>query len=166
MANSLYVEEIGKSVNLVRTHAKSLERFDEEKTKKLLIYPMIKALGWNELRIIPEFRWNLKDGKTGKRVDYALFHTLEFGNLRPSVIIEAKNLSHRLTGTDETQLREYAKIFQPSYAVLTNGKAWGIYKPVRDDDSNFNTIDIIEILYDSPSDIAKRMRRISNDGQR
>ena len=122
-------------------------------------------MGWNELRIIPEYGQNLVDGRTGRRVDYALFHTLKFGNLNPPVIVEAKRLCHRLTGEDENQLKEYAEICQPDYAVLTNGKTWCIYELVKNNRSNFSTVDIIDIMYDLPSDIAKRLSRISDHGQ-
>ena len=165
MPESAYVQEIEEAINLVRARVKMLEDPDEEKTKKELIYPVIKALGWNELRIIPEYGQNLVDGRMGRRVDYALFHTLTFGDLNPPVIVEAKRLSQSLGGKDENQLKEYAEICRPDYAVLTNGRTWCIYGLVKNNVSNFSMVDIIDIMYDSPSDIAKRLSRVSNDGQ-
>lgn len=161
-----YFQEIEAAIHLIRAllYPGKWDP-DEPETKEKLIVPILKGLGWDELRIIPEYGQNLGDGRTGRRVDYALFYTLTFGSLNPPVIVEAKRLSNRLTGKDENQLKEYAKICKPDYAVLTNGKTWCIYELVKDDASTFKTIDIIEIMYDSPSDIAKRLSRISNDGQ-
>ena len=124
--------------------------------------PVLKALGWNELYIIPEFGQHLVDKRIGKRVDYALFREFTFGDRSPHVIVEAKRLSHRLTGNDESQLGKYAAIFKPDYAVLTNGKTWSIYELVNDAVPNLRTVDIIAIEYDVPSDTAKRLCRISN----
>ena len=71
-----------------------------------------------------EYGQNLVDGRMGRRVDYALFHTLTFGELNPPVIVEAKRLSQPLIGgKDEDQLkwRDMPRFADLRYAVLTNG---------------------------------------------
>ena len=160
---SSFLQEVEKKIRLNREQIRRASwNPDETETKRKLILPVLKVLGWDELNIIPEFGQILGDRRAGKRVDYALFRSLTFGDRTPTVIVEGKKLRHRLEGKDESQLRKYATILKPDYAVLTNGKTWSIYELINDTAPNLRTVDIIAIEYDAPSETAKRLCRISN----
>ena len=101
---------------------RSVLQGNEAQTRLSLIDPLLRALGWDTADpalVRPEF--NLNNG----RADYALLGTDE----KPVAIIEAKRLDESLGTTDRRmQMLTYANFSNVSYAGLTDGNQWVLYK--------------------------------------
>ena len=88
----------------------------EDKTRKQLIDPMLKALGWDlsdpkQVRV--EYMTN-----NGKRADYAFFRT---GKERPIVIVEAKGFLGWEFEEPDTEDEEEFEDYEEEFAVWFDG---------------------------------------------
>ena len=99
----------------------------EADTRKNVIDPVLRALGWRSY-CFPE--WKNEYTINGGRVDYALFGP--FG--RPVVLIEAKGLFEThlsdpgsMVGDYREQLFDYVEGLRTGVAVLTNGVEWHLW---------------------------------------
>ena len=95
---------------------------NEAQTRLSLIDPLLRALGWDTADpALVRTEFNLNNG----RADYALLDTDE----KPVTIIEAKRLDESLGTTDRRmQMLTYANFSNVSYAGLTDGNQWVLYK--------------------------------------
>ncbi|MCD6385313.1 type I restriction enzyme HsdR N-terminal domain-containing protein [Candidatus Sumerlaeota bacterium] len=97
------------------------EKMTETETRRLLIDPLITALGWDikDLECVRQGWRGAKSAGEQKEADYALFLK---GKKKPSIIIEAKrfqaNLSDKKT---QTQTVLYAFLNGVEWCMLTNG---------------------------------------------
>lgn len=124
------VQEIRDAINdvcpiIVGWKKGNVPDLDEKETRRLIIDPILTALGWSTVKsfhTIPEYFVN---EETGHRIDYAMF--TDDGD--PTVIIEAKRLrEHTLDLKNYLQLAKYAGLGNARNltAVLTNGEFWTI----------------------------------------
>ena len=103
----------------LHTHRKVLEA-NETRTRMALIDPLLQALGWDTADpalVLPEY--DLR----GYRADYALLD----GTGEPVAVIEAKRLGESLA-SHQIQFISYANLSGVSYAGLTDGNQWELYK--------------------------------------
>ena len=101
---------------------RSVLQGNEAQTRLSLIDPLLRALGWDTAApALVRTEFNLNNG----RADYALLDTDE----KPVAIIEAKRLDESLGTTDRRmQMLTYANFSNVSYAGLTDGNQWVLYK--------------------------------------
>ncbi len=98
-----------KGNHLVKTDLRS-----EEDTKRVLVVPFIKALGYDTLNpreFVSEF-----SVAGGGRVDYAIQR-----DGKAVIIVECKPVSNARLIDDRGQLRRYFNAAKPDVAILTNG---------------------------------------------
>lgn len=94
----------------------------EEDTKRTLITPLIKALGW-DIYSTDEVRNEFKSSTLDKPVDYAMKI-----NGKPVLFFEAKSLKTNLDDRKLiTQTVNYANVTGVNWCVLTNGDEYRIY---------------------------------------
>ncbi len=117
---------------------KNIYEYNEAETKQGIILPLLQILGWdifNPEEVVPEL--NIE----GSKVDYSL--KINKNNV---VFIEVKSTQENLEDFQE-QLLRYSFEEGISLAILTNGKTWWLYlplKPVGWPQRKFYTIDIFE----------------------
>ena len=101
---------------------RSVLQGNEAQTRLSLIDPLLRALGWDTTDpALVRTEFNLNNG----RADYALLNADE----KPVAIIEAKRLDESLGTTDHRmQMLTYANFSNVSYAGLTDGNQWVLYK--------------------------------------
>lgn len=98
---------------------------DEANTKAKLITPLIRTLGWrvhDNDEVLLEYAGDGFD----KQVDYALF-----GPSDVHAVVEAKSIGRGL-GNHETQIRQYMKLFEAEWGLLTNGQQVRIFRETED----------------------------------
>lgn len=118
---------VEKAVEDVKGRIKSFDgragRINEADTIRVLITPMIEALGWDTLdldEVQSEYRHKAGDDP----VDYALFV-----DGSPVLFIEAKALDKNLNDRKWiVQTLNYANACNVPWTVLTNGEEWRVYK--------------------------------------
>lgn len=115
---------------------------DESNTIRVIIDPIISALGWDLLdiqQVVSEYRHKPSDNP----VDYALFSAG-----RPVLFIEAKALSKNLDDRKWiSQTINYANTANVEWTVLTNGAEWRVYKTharVEADEKLFYTTNLTQ----------------------
>ncbi len=98
-------------------------RISEEDTKRVLITPVVEALGW-EIFDTDEVRNEYRHATADNPVDYALFLARS-----PVLFIEAKALGQTLDDRRwMVQTLNYANVAGVDWCVLTNGAEYRIYK--------------------------------------
>ncbi len=103
----------------IRDHRQTFQE-NESRTRMALIDPLLQALGWDTTDpslVLPEYP------VAGKRADYALLNRQG----KPILTLEAKHLGSSLMENRE-QMLNYANMSGVSYAGLTDGDRWEIYK--------------------------------------
>jgi hypothetical protein len=106
-------------------------RGNEQATKKSLIEPLFVALGYDVTdprECVPEHREDFGQGRSAKPVDYAF--------LRGGVLVflvEAKDVSKKLTGYDEQLADYFAKCSTCKVGILTNGTHWRFFSDIDHD---------------------------------
>ena len=132
------VDEIERVKSQINNSGASL-RSSEKRTGRILIDPMLQALGWDTgdgLLVISEYNID------GERVDYALIGA----DQQPVAIVEAKKLDEPLSRHRE-QVARYAKKTRRGFSVLTNGNEWEVYdnsKPGRFEQRRILMVSIAE----------------------
>ena len=105
----------------ISEHATVL-RASEAQTRLSLIDPLLRALGWDTADpalVRPEYILS------GGRADYALLGADE----KPVAVMEAKRLNEPLGTTDrQMQMLTYANFSGVSFAGLTDGDKWVLYR--------------------------------------
>lgn len=103
--------------------ARRQDRLSEADTLRVLITPMLRALGW-DMDDVDEVRNEYRHNPSDNPVDYALFL-----NRTPVLFVEAKALGESL---DErrwmVQTINYANTSGVEWCVLTNGNEYRFYK--------------------------------------
>lgn len=97
---------------------------NEAQTKQALITPILKALGWSEFRSAKS-HFHMEYGDASEKVDYALIQ-----DGKPVILLEAKELNHRLGIRAIRQVFDYCFHESVHIAVLTNGSDWRFYSPL------------------------------------
>ena len=116
--------------------ARLLETLDESSTKQGVVLRLLGLLGWDVFRlseVIPEFAVG------NRRVDYAL--RIDSMN---KVFIEVKRPKEDLANHQQ-QLLDYCFSQGVKLAVLTNGRTWRCYLPLREgswEQRRFLTVDL------------------------
>lgn len=98
-------------------------QMDEENTKRKLIEPIIRVLGWDILSAEVELEYSVQMGATPKKVDYALKH-----EGTPVVFVEAKGCDTKLNQGHRNQLRSYLKQGEVDWGLLSNGREFEIFR--------------------------------------
>lgn len=117
---------------------KNIYKYNEAQTKQGIILPLLEILGWdifNTEEIVPELEIN------GGKVDYSLRI-----NNNNTVFIEVKSTQENLEDFQQ-QLLNYSFKGGIRLAILTNGKTWWFYLPLKEvgwQQRKFYTIDIFE----------------------
>jgi len=104
---------------------------DETQTRDNLINPFFEILNYNKMDDYShEYIADMGD-KRGRRVDMALY----LGKKNPSILVECKKATSKLTDNNFRQLNEYC-LYTPSakIAILTNGIVYDFY--TRSNDQN------------------------------
>ncbi len=106
---------------------------DETQTRDYLINPFFEILNYNKMDDYSHEYIADMDGKRGRRVDMAIY----LGKKKPSIFVECKKATSRLTDNNFRQLNEYC-LYTPSVkiAILTNGVIYDFYTRSK----NQNTI--------------------------
>ena len=124
LRNSFDNWDIDKAI----THSKN-----ETQTRDYLIDPFFEILNYNKMDDYSHEYIADMDGKRGRRVDMAFY----FGKKNPSILVECKKATSKLTDNNFRQLNEYC-LYTPSVkiAILTNGVIYDFYTRSK----NKNTI--------------------------
>ena len=128
----------GRSFEMVTTIRSSvpLRNLDEAATKQGIVLRLLSLAGWNPFdlsEVVPEFTVG------SQRVDYAL--RLDSSS---KAFIEVKRPSEDLDG-HQKQLLDYCFQQGVRLAVLTNGRTWWLYLPLREgswEQRRFLTVDL------------------------
>ena len=114
--------KIEKITNYVNSFSQSDFGSSEANTKKKIIEPMLKTLGWdlegNEVRL----EYKISIGTSSNYVDYAIF--LEG---KPLILLEAKSFDSSLSTDYSSQIISYGRVDGIRWVVLTNGKTVKIF---------------------------------------
>lgn len=128
--------------NRIRDYGAYLRK-SEIRTRRSLIDPMLKALGWDAAdpgHVMLEYRVgkakaspvgekegtlfdNVMTDNSRSKVDYALMKP----DRKPLAMIEAKRLGAKLHDPNKDQLFNYVDRSDVQYAGLTNGDRWTLY---------------------------------------
>ena len=103
--------------------------YNEVNTRRALVDPLLKALGWSDHSIYSEYTVNYSAsfyGEARRKVDYALHEPGDRSAL--IAFIEAKRVSNYLSDEHRTQIRSYARERDVRRYVLTNGDQWELYE--------------------------------------
>jgi predicted type IV restriction endonuclease len=123
--------------NRVRDYRDRRVRLTESDTIRVLILPVLEALGW-DLQDVDEVRSEYRHASADNPVDYALFL-----HGTPALFVEAKALGVSLDDRKPLlQTLNYANVAGVDWCVLTNGAEWRIYKvhaPVTAEEKLFLT---------------------------
>lgn len=115
-------------------------RVSEQDTIRVLITPVLQALGWN-IHDIDEVKNEYRHNSGHNPVDYALLL-----NRSPVLFVEAKPVAHSLDDPRWVlQTLAYAHGAGVDWCVLTNGVEWRIYKVLAQGDADrklFTTVSI------------------------
>ena len=97
---------------------------DETNTRARIIHPFLELLGFKQFEDYTHEYVADISGKKGTKVDIAI----TFGKKTPSIIIECKKTTSKLTDKHFKQLNDYI-VYTPSakVGVLTNGIIWDFY---------------------------------------
>jgi len=121
----------------IRGYRERRVRLSESDTIRVLILPVLSALGW-DMTDIEEVRSEYRHTSSDNPVDYALFL-----HGTPALFVEAKALE---VGLDDRksllQTLNYANAAGVDWCVLTNGAEWRVYKvhaPVEAEEKLFLT---------------------------
>lgn len=97
---------------------------DETNTRARIIHPFLELLGFKQFEDYTHEYVADISGKKGTKVDIAI----TFGKKTPSIIIECKKTTSKLTEKHFKQLNDYI-VYTPSakVGVLTNGIIWDFY---------------------------------------
>lgn len=121
------MNDLHKAIEDIRNRITAFDgrasRVNEADTIRVLITPMIEALGWNTLdldEVQSEYRHKPGDDP----VDYALFV-----DGVPVLFVEAKALDKNLNDRKWiVQTLNYANACNVPWTILTNGEEWRVYK--------------------------------------
>ena len=128
-------ETIAEAVTKLRNSV-SLSGLDESATKQGVVLRLLGLVGWNPFdvhEVVPEYTLGTR------RVDYALRL-----DSKSKVFIEVKKPSEDLQN-HQHQLLDYCFQQGVKLAVLTNGRTWWFYLPIREgswEQRRFLTIDL------------------------
>ena len=114
------VSTINEVKQKIHSHIDELSQ-NENRTKTVLIEPVLNVLGWNvtDPNVVKiEYETNQY---TNERVDYALFN-----DSKPLVVIEAKKLNGIRT-KHASDIVNYANFKGIQFAILTDGDVWEMY---------------------------------------
>lgn len=135
-------QELIKDLAKRSAHA-SQHAMTEEATKTSVIFPFIKALGFDVFdlnEVVPEYIADV-GLKKGEKVDFALKID---GKI--AILIEAKPISSSLGSEQHSQLFRYFSVTEARIAILTNGREFWFYSdsetPNKMDTKPFFTFDI------------------------
>ena len=136
---------LGRAAERVRDYRDRRVRLTESDTIRVLILPILEALGW-DLQDVEEVRSEYRHASIDNPVDYALFL-----DTTPALFVEAKALGVSLDDRKPLlQALNYANAAGVDWCVLTNGAEWRIYKvhaPVAAEEKLFLTtrIEAVEV---------------------
>lgn len=129
-------------------------RLSEADTLRVLITPMLAALGW-AIYDIDEVRNEYRHAASDNPVDYALFL-----NRTPILFVEAKPLGETLSERKwMVQTINYANTSGVEWCVLTNGSEYRFYKvhaQVQVEDKLF-----LSVVLDDDSPVEAKVRKLS-----
>lgn len=147
-SQSQEIEDLSDYVSTVQSvFTEHADDFREEETKAKLITPFVQALGWDKFDN-SEFQLEYTDGKTDRRVDYALFPPDKDS---PAVLVEAKQFGTNLD-EKEPQIYDYLRTFAAEWGVLTNGEEFYLYQNSTDEELPSKTAELsINDLSHSPA---------------
>ena len=147
----------------VRDYRDRRVRLTESDTIRVLILPVLEALGW-DLQDVEEVRSEYRHASADNPVDYALFL-----HGTPALFVEAKALGVSLDDRKPLlQTLNYANAAGVDWCVLTNGAEWRIYKvhaPVAAEEKLFLTARLDDPASE-PGPIAATLSLLSRDRMR
>lgn len=147
----------------VRDYRDRRVRLTESDTIRVLILPVLEALGW-DLQDVEEVRSEYRHASADNPVDYALFL-----HATPALFVEAKALGVSLDDRKPLlQTLNYANAAGVDWCVLTNGAEWRIYKvhaPVAAEEKLFLTARLDDPAA-GPGPIAATLSLLSRDRMR
>jgi predicted type IV restriction endonuclease len=154
---------IGQARGRVRDYRDRRVRLTESDTIRVLILPVLEALGW-DLQDVEEVRSEYRHACADNPVDYALFL-----HGTPALFVEAKALGVSLDDRKPLlQTLNYANAAGVDWCVLTNGAEWRIYKvhaPVAAEEKLFLTARLDDPTA-GPGPIAATLSLLSRDRMR
>lgn len=108
---------------------------DETQTRDNLIHPFFEMLNYNKMDDYSHEYIADMGEKRGRRVDIALY----LGKKNPSILVECKKATAKLTDNNFRQLNEYC-LYTPSakVAILTNGIIYDFYTRSLDGNTILN----------------------------
>lgn len=147
----------------VRTYRDRRVRLTESDTIRVLILPVLEALGW-DTGDVEEVRSEYRHNASDNPVDYALFLQSV-----PVLFVEAKALDVTLDDRKPlVQTLNYANAAGVDWCVLTNGAEYRIYKvhaPVEAEEKLFLTVRLDD-PYESLDPLAGSLSLLSRDRMR
>ena len=132
---------------------------NEAQTKQALITPILKALGWSEFRSAKS-HFHMEYGDASEKVDYALIQ-----DGKPVILLEAKELNHRLGKRAIRQVFDYCFHESVHIAVLTNGSDWRFYSPLLNSIRDFEDRCFLSINVEQ-GEANQLVEQLSNLGSR
>lgn len=151
---SAFSDVISKATDRVRGYRDRRVRLTESDTIRVLILPVLEALGW-DLQDVEEVRSEYRHASADNPVDYALFL-----QATPTLFVEAKALG--------VSLDDRKPLLQTLNYANTAGVEWRIYKvhaPVAAEEKLFLTVRLDQLCAD-PGPIAATLSLLSRDRMR
>lgn len=146
--------EVSAWISRVRSKSASKLRNNEAQTRRVLIDPLLRVLGWdieNENEVMSEYQ------VYGDRADYVMLT-----NDRPCFLVEAKSFDANLSDIKHVvQAVNYGNTLNVPFSVLTDGKGIAVYAvhaPVQMPDKLFKYVDLTE---SSVEDVTEVLQLIS-----
>jgi predicted type IV restriction endonuclease len=131
---------ISKSADRVRDYRDRRVRLTESDTIRVLILPVLEALGW-DLQDVEEVRSEYRHASADNPVDYTLFL-----HATPALFVKAKELGVSLNDRESLlQTLNYANEAGVDWCVLAKREEWRFYKPAVLPDGRF-----LEALHEVP----------------
>jgi hypothetical protein len=162
MELSALTEKVGQLQAQVRAYRDRRARLTESDTIRVLILPLLGALGW-DLNDLDEVKSEYRHKPADNPVDCALFLQRV-----PVLFVEAKALNERMEERRWlVQTLNYANAAGVDWCVLTNGDEYRIYKvhaPVEAEEKLFMTIRLDDGAPARPK--AQQLALISRDRMR
>jgi predicted type IV restriction endonuclease len=124
-------ETVSGYVERSKSLVESSPQMDEQNTRSRLIDPFIRdVLGWDFYSTEIEMEYSVQMGSSKKKVDYALF-----ADGSPALFVEAKGCDTTITDAHADQLRSYMRQEWVDWGLLTNGKAFRVFRLEKDGDN-------------------------------
>ena len=147
--------EVNRVRSVVDRHRRYLDE-SEQRTRVVLIDPILLQLGWN---VTDPERVRLEVRANGNVIDYVLSK----GGIHDYAVVEAKS-SRAGVDAHRKQATGYAMEIGARYALVTNGLRWEAWELKPGSPRKENVVAEVNIMTGEVSAVARSLQKLSYDG--